>query len=63
MESTMAKLRTVPEGRQRVVVEPGIYRKTSGKYLAQFRDLAGSSTGRVSGRGQPEATATGHALN
>jgi len=34
----MVERRTVPEGKQRVVVETGIYRKTNGKYLAQFRD-------------------------
>jgi hypothetical protein len=37
-ETQMAKRKTVPEGRQRVVVETGIYRKSTGKYLAQYRD-------------------------
>ena len=34
----MAKRRTLPEGEQRVVVESGMYRKSSGKYLAHFGD-------------------------
>ena len=34
----MAKEKTVPAGKQRVVAETGIYRKSNGKYLAQFRD-------------------------
>lgn len=34
----MVKRKAVPAGKQRVVVETGIYRKVNGKYLAQYRD-------------------------
>ena len=34
----MAKQKAVPPGKQRVIAETGIYRKSNGKYLAQFRD-------------------------
>ena len=34
----MAKQKAVPAGKQRVIAETGIYKKSNGKYLAQFRD-------------------------
>ena len=34
----MGKQKAVPAGKQRVIAETGIYRKSNGKYLAQFRD-------------------------